>query len=214
MVEWLSDNKEWITTATSIGTLLVWIFYAQLLYSGYSRQRRPRVLINKGVGEDGLDSPCLICNMSQEAVFIYFILVVLETNKEQVLAPVIDCEREAMWGEPPLLTSRIGQGPVESGQCLELSSFRAVLERVATEGNIAVRNGKPVDPEIEFRALEFHVVCIYGSDDTPFGAIRRFRLDMTEKGAITLIPESIDTTRKTSWRYRRRIRRWLERYIH
>ena len=55
MLEWLSNNSNWITPATSIGTLLVWIFYAQLLYNGYSRQTRPRLLINRGVSDEGLD---------------------------------------------------------------------------------------------------------------------------------------------------------------
>lgn len=82
MPEWLSDNKEWIAPATSIGTLLVWVFYAQLLYSGYSRQTRPRLLINKGVGEAGIE----------------------------------------------------------------------------------LEEGRPVDPDVEVGAVEFHVVCIYGSN--------------------------------------------------
>jgi len=49
MLQWLSEKKDWITTLTNIGTLLAWVFYVQLLYSGHRRQRRPRVLTNKGV---------------------------------------------------------------------------------------------------------------------------------------------------------------------
>jgi len=84
MLQWLSENKDWISTLTSIITLLVWLFYAQLLYSGFRRQRQPRVLINRGVGREGLNSPCLICNMSEEAIYVYFILVVLETSDQPI----------------------------------------------------------------------------------------------------------------------------------
>lgn len=210
MLEWLSDNKEWITPATSIGTMLVWVFYAQLLYNGYSRQTRPRLLINRGVSDEGLDSPCLICNMSREAIYVYFILVFLDNSEEPVLVPVTDCEEEARRDDPSPLGSRTRQGPLDPGKCIELLSFRIILERAARQAGIELDKGKPVDPEIEIWALEFHVVCIYGSDDTPFGAVRRFNLKTNGAGPPLPEPATIDTQRKTSWRYKRRIRQWLK----
>lgn len=212
MLEWLSANKDWITTLTNIGTLLVWLFYAQLLYSGYRRQRRPRILINRGVGGEGLDSPCLICNMSEEAVYVYFILVILETSEEPILAPVTDCEVDAMGNDTSALSARTRQGPVESGKFLELLSYRLLLERAASVGGIELKDAKPVDTDIELRALEFHVVCIYGSDNQPFGAVRRFELRTSDSGEVSLVPDSIDTTHRTSRQYRRQIREWLERF--
>lgn len=210
MLGWLSDNKEWIAPATSIGTLLVWVFYAQLLYSGYSRQTRPRLLINKGVGEEGLDSPCLICNMSQEAIYVYFILVYLENSEEPVLVPVTDCEEKAISDESGPLGSRTRQGPLKPGNCLELLSFRIILERAAAHAGIELENGRPVDPDVELGAMEFHVVCIYGSDDYPFGAVRKFNLKLDDAESPSVVPATIDTQRQTSWRYKRRIRRWLQ----
>lgn len=212
MVEWLSNNREWIAAATSIGTLFVWVFYAQLLYSGYSRQIRPRLLINKGVGDEGLDSPCLICNMSQEAIYLYFILVYLENSENPVLVPVTDCEKEAVSEGSNPLGSRTRQGPLESGQCLELLSFRVILERAARQAGIELKDGRPVHAGVEVGAMEFHVVCIYGSDDYPFGAVRKFNLKEDEAGGTSITPATIDTQRRTSWRYKRKIRRWLELY--
>lgn len=212
MLEWLSANKEWIAPATSIGTLLVWVFYAQLLYSGYSRQTRPRLLINRGVGEEGLDSPCLICNMSQEAIYIYFILVYLENSEHSVLVPVTDCEEKALSDDSNPLGSRTRQGPLEPGKCLELLSFRIILERAASQAGIELEEGRPVDPDVEIGAVEFHVVCIYGSDDYPFGAVRKFNLNFDDEEAPSITPATIDTQRKTSWRYKRKIRRWLQFY--
>jgi len=210
MLEWLSDNKDWIAPATSIGTLMVWVFYAQLLYNGYSRQTRPRLLINRGVNDEGLDSPCLICNMSREAIYIYFILVFLDNSKEPVLVSVTDCEEGAIGERSNSLGSRTRQGPLEPGKSLELLSFRIILERAAHQAGIELNEGKPVGPDVEVRGLEFHVVCIYGSDDKPFGAVRRFNLKENGAGEPLLEPDTIDTRRETSWRYKRRIRQWLK----
>ncbi len=212
MLQWLSENKDWITTLTNIGTLLVWLFYAQLLYSGYRRQRRPRVLINRGVGGEGLDSPCLICNMSEEAVYVYFILLILETSEEPIYVPVTDCEVDAMGDNTNALSARTRQGPVESGKYLELLSCRLLLERAASVGGIELKNGKPVNTDIELGAMEFHVVCIYGSDDDAFGAVRRFELTENDSGEVRLTPDSLDTTHRSSRRYRRQVRQWLKRY--
>jgi len=176
------------------------------------RQRRPRVLINKGVGREGLDSPCLICNMSEEAVYVHFILLILETSDEPILVPVTDCEVDAMGEDTSMLSARTRQGPVQSGKYLELLSYRLLLERAASVGGIELKNGKPVNTDIELRALEFHVVCMYGSDDQPFGAVRRFEFKTSESGDLSLVPDSIDTIHKTSAQYRRQIRQWLKRY--
>ncbi|TVP60859.1 MAG: hypothetical protein EA349_00870 [Halomonadaceae bacterium] len=212
MLEWVGENEDWITPLTQIGTLLVWLFYAQLLYNGYRRQRRPRILINMGVGGEGLDSPCLVCNMSQEAVYVYFILLILETSEGPIYEPVTDCEVDAMGKDTSLVSARTRQGPVESGNYLELLSYRLLLERAARTGGIALNNAKPVNPEIDLHAMEFHVICIYGSDNQPFGAVRRFTLQQRGAENITLIPDSVDTAHKTSWQYRRQIRRWLKSY--
>jgi len=212
LLQWLSENRDWISTLTSISTLLVWLFYAQLLYSGFRRQRQPRVLINRGVGREGLNSPCLICNMSEEAIYVYFILVVLETSDQPILVPITDCEVNTMGEDTSMLSARTRQGPIQSGKHLELLSFRLLLERAASKGGIELKNGKPVNTDTELRALEFHVVCMYGSDRQPFGAVRRFEFRTSESGDISLVPDSIDTTHRTSAGYRRQIRRWLKRY--
>lgn len=212
MVEWLSDNKEWIAPASNIGTMLIWLLYAQLLYSSLRRQIRSRLLINKGVGEEGLDSPCMICNMSHEPIYIYFIVVYLENSKKPVLVPVTDIEERAMGDGANSLGSRTRQGPLESGSCLELMSFRIIIERAAAHAGIELEDGRPVDPDVHIGAVEFHVICIYGSDDHPFGAVRKFKLNFDDADKPSITPASIDTHRNTSWRYKRKIKRWLELY--
>ncbi len=59
MIEYLSNNYEVVTSTANVGTLLVWIFYAQLLYNSHRRMRLPRVLINKCVGPSTSIRPVL-----------------------------------------------------------------------------------------------------------------------------------------------------------
>ena len=81
-MEWLNDNAQAISAVASICTLFVWVFYAQLLYNGYVRQRRPRVIINRGKGI-GVDSICLISNMSSEAIYVQHLVAVLFPRRKK-----------------------------------------------------------------------------------------------------------------------------------
>lgn len=212
MLDWISQHNTLVNSLTSIGTLAIWLFYAQLLYLGFSRQRRPRMLINKGVGNEYIDSPCLVCNMSQESVFIFFVVVRLKTSKGIFTAPMTDGFGGSGEDKPSLM-ERTRQGPLDSGQCREFVSFRDMISRVAQHNGIETDNGYPCDSDVELEWLEIHVISIYGSDDAPFGAVRRFRIsadDQTKE--VELKPTNLDTSRRKTWRYRRRIRRWLKEY--
>ena len=61
--------------------------------------------------------------------------------------------------------------------------------------------------------LEYHVICIYGSDDSPFGAVRRFNVKKGDNGQLSLVAARTDTQRKTSWLYKRKIHQWLQQHV-
>ena len=46
MIDWIEQHSTLLQTAVSLATLLVWIFYAQLLFQNYRRVRRPKIVIN------------------------------------------------------------------------------------------------------------------------------------------------------------------------
>ena len=94
MIEWIKDNQAVVNLGVSIATLLVWVIYAQLLYFGFRRQRTPRMLINRG-RKKNLDALCIISNMSQEAIYVEYILATLETSRGTVIMDVTDFEQEA-----------------------------------------------------------------------------------------------------------------------
>lgn len=211
MLEWFRQNASLISAFASVATLFVWVFYAQLLYYGYSRQRRPRVLINKGVGTADLDAPCLICNMSKEAIFIQGIFVDLETNEGSYSAPATDAEE----GEVDPTQAKLGaitrQGPLDSGKCFEVRRFGDLLQRVATVAGLKLTDGLPDDPETTLRSLTITVVSIYGPEDDPFGAERKFELDCDEPGRVKIRPVSLDTTRLNSRQEKKRAKELLKR---
>lgn len=216
MLEYLSKNYAMVASLTSIGTLLVWIFYAQLLYNSYRRQRLPRVLINKGVGGEYIDSPCLICNMSQEPVFVYFMMVRLKTSEGVYTAPMTDREgAELPDSERELdLRNKTRQGPLHSGECLEFVSFRRMIERSIHSAKLDIEDGLPLAAGLHLHWLEVHVVCIYGPEHKPFGAVRRFSIETADDDpGIRLYPVTLDTQSRRSMRYRRQIDSWLHTYI-
>lgn len=216
MLDFITENYTIVASMTSIGTLFVWMFYAQLLYNSYRRQRLPRVLINKGVGDEYIDSPCLICNMSQEAIFIYFMMVKLKTSEGVYEAPMTDREGDEMLeGEgAPSLINRTRQGPLHSGRCMEFVSFRRMVKRLLDSADFDIKEGSPSTAGMQLHWLEIHVVSIYGPEHKPFGAVRRFIIEAPEKGdRVRLYPESMDTKNKRSAGYRRQIHVWLKTYL-
>ena len=52
MWSWIMDNASGLSAVGTFLTLLVWLFYAQLLLYSFQRQRRSRLLINQAYGND------------------------------------------------------------------------------------------------------------------------------------------------------------------
>lgn len=213
MFEWISQHSSTLQVFTSLGTLAIWLFYAQLLYSNYRRDTRPRVLINKGVSKDDLDSPCLICNMSKEPIFIQCLVVELETSEGVFYAPATDSDEGLDENENRTTGDRTRQGPLHGGSCIEVKNFRELIERAAAAGNITVSHGLPQDRDIEFLSLRLTVISIYGPEDHPFGAARSFSLDCSNVECPEIQPMSLDTERMTSKKDKEQVSKWLWEYI-
>ena len=94
MLDWLSARADVIGLAISLCTLLVWIVYAQLLFAGFRRQRRPSLMLNRGHGH-GLDALCVVGNMSAEGIFVQYVIAELEDGENVVRVDVTDRD------EPP-----------------------------------------------------------------------------------------------------------------
>lgn len=212
MLELIRQNSNMISVIANVGTLAVWVFYAQLLYNGYRRERRPRVLINKDVGSTDSTAACLICNMSKEPIFVEGIFVSLETSIGSFLATATDTEQgvnRKQAGPGP----RTMQGPIDSGECIEVRTFSDFISRAADAGGLPLTGDRPQDPDVVFFSLTVTVVSIYGSEDHPFGVTREFELHQGSSDRIRLNPSSIDTKRLTARTGKKHVKELLRRFM-
>lgn len=204
-MEWLTNHSSAITAVTSLCTLLVWLFYAQILYLNFRRQRQPKIIINRGGGKT-MQARCVISNMSPEAIFIEHIIAILHTDKGCYSTSLIDIE-DSKRTESSKLVETTRQGPMAPGSFNHIGTFEEIIERVLHFNGIPSR-GCQVTGDINLVAIELRLVAVYGSEDAPIGVLRKFELSSDEHGPY-LTPSTLDTRRYASrWR-RRTVRRWL-----
>lgn len=201
-MEWLNDNAQAISAVASVCTLFVWIFYAQLLYNGYARQRRPRIIINRGKGI-GTDALCLISNMSSEAIYIQHVVAVLHTQQGSYSLDVVEYQQQS--DEQEEGSYRTHQGPLSSSDYLHIQSFGSIVHQVKQYWKIEddLLHGHTIQ-------LEIRVIAIYGSEDMPMGASRSFNLDLDASPNHQLFPASVDTDRLNTRSQRKRVLKWVK----
>lgn len=127
---WTQGNATVFSALTSVGMLLIWGVYLQLLFHNFRMQRRPQVIINHGYGR-GLDSRCIISNMSQKAVFIDTVMVEVVTDRTSYKGDVTDTIDDAIAQNPRKLRQVTRQGPLGSGEYMDAGRFRSMLASVA-----------------------------------------------------------------------------------
>lgn len=226
MFDWISQHEEVISVFTGIGTLIIWLVYAQLLYLGFRRQRRPRLIINRGKRKD-IDALCIISNMSVESVFIEYIIAELETSRGTITMDVTDFEQEYEEGDeknedeseehkarrtltPGRVDENTRQGPLASGGFLHIGSFSDVIQRLARDEGIEMIGHRPKG-DLEFHRLTIRLIGIYGPEDMPVGGERSFNLE-SNGHSYALVPASWDTRSLASMRQRRRLRKLVDRF--
>ncbi|WP_155834327.1 hypothetical protein [Halotalea alkalilenta] len=210
MINWINENSGALLVINGIATLCVWLFYAQLLYQNFARQRRPRILINRSRSRN-LDSICLLSNMSSEKIFIEYILVTLHSEKGCVTADIAEFELPSDKEDDLSLENETRQGPLESGQTKRIGTYRALYERVLRENDGIISTYKNAQ-DLLFDRIEIRVIAIYSSEDRPVGAQRVFILPSEEGGE--LLPESFDTKRFSSPWERLTVKKWIRSVAH
>ncbi|QNI02875.1 hypothetical protein HXW73_07975 [Halomonas sp. SH5A2] len=206
-MEWLNDNAQAISAVTSILTLLVWLFYAQLLYNGYVRQRRPRVIINRGLGT-GQHAMCLISNMSSESIYIQHVVAILHTQEQSYMVDVAEYQEEEKEDKQQEKSIRSHQGPLASGDYLHMQRFTDIAEQIRASWQLDNDTFDQTGLKLELR-----VIAIYGSEDRPIGASRSFYLNdpnTPSSSRPALIPVSVDTKRLNGRLQRLKVKRWAE----
>lgn len=222
MYDWIATHKDVLSVFASMASVVIWLVYAQLLYLGFRRQRRSRLIINRGRTKD-INALCLISNMSAESIFIEYIIIELETSEGTITMDVTDFEQEydeddeeSSSRESQSSTKRVSpdaadntrQGPIESGGFFHIGTFSELLQRVARDESIRMCGPVP-QGDLKFTRLTLRLIGIYGPEDMPIGAERSFDL-RHNADQFTLRPASWDTKRLASLWHRRRLRRTVE----
>ncbi len=162
-MQWIADHSQLISALTGVGTLLVWVIYLQVFVSSYRRQLRATLLITRGPG-DGLAARCFVTNMSSGPVYVQSILIALETPNGTVVMPATetqDAEQQAY--SRPLERTR--QGPLQPAAIRDIGTFEHLMSPALQEA---------ADRPEAVQAVTIVVLGVYGTEDLPIGARRRF----------------------------------------
>jgi hypothetical protein len=193
MWDWLAANSDVLSVLSSLAMLLVWIVYLQLFLLDYRRGRRPKILINRGIG-DGLGSRCLLSNMSAEPIYIHSLVAELASADRRFSAPVTDLVgSDAEPGSD--LRSATLQGPVAHGDFLDVGTFKSILGRAGWDPAAALADSEP-------NALTLTALATYGSERLIVGATRRFVIENGD-GGWTIRPSTAETEQVRSYVKRR-----------
>ncbi|KZD01388.1 MULTISPECIES: hypothetical protein [unclassified Thalassospira] len=218
MGSWIEQHATLLQVGVSIATLMVWIFYAQLLFQSYRRVRRPKIVINQMLGNSD-KARFLISNMSQEAIHIDKVLVCIGDETHQVCEQVTDSDPEVDFqtdqGSKSAHAARLEeltvQGPLESGRCIELGALQNLMRRITHQARASDKDtGTDPDKAVgegKYR-IEIIVIAVYSSEKGVIGASRAFVCDQDGK----LHPEEVQTTQHAGFFARRRMARLHAQY--
>ncbi|MFC1457664.1 hypothetical protein ACETIH_13215 [Microvirga arabica] len=197
MWNWIASNHQVIGAMANIAMLFVWIAYLQVFVSSYRRQKRSKILINRGAGS-GLEARCLISNMSAEAIYIESLIVSVETTDGHWSYPVT----ELLEGRSDLeLATR--QGPLQTGQLIDIGSFQSLIQPVLRRGMGLDGTVAPSDLD-NLVAFEIKVIAVHGSEDLLSGAVRRFDV-IRQQNRLLLKGHAVATQQIRSRRERKRL---------
>lgn len=152
--------------------------------------------------------------MSQEPVYIEYIIAELETSEGTLTLDVTDLDQEYSEDDKDSeqqkalsLNDSTRQGPLHSGDFMHIGSFSNVIKRLANEGGIEMEGHRPKG-KLDFRSLKIELICMYGPKRSPFSAERSYDLSKQESYG-TLVPLSWDTKQLDSLLQRYRLKKRL-----
>lgn len=202
MLQWIGQNSQALNVVVNTAMLIVWLTYLQLFLMSYMRQRRSHLLINRGAG-DGVESRCLISNMSAEPVYIQSIMAVLKKGDNAWTAPVTDFD-DTRGDQVDHVSEATNQGPLGVGEFIDVGTFAKLAERTA---RFAGASGEEV--EQTFDAMELTVVAAHASEALPVAARREFALG--DDGALT--PLTITSEQIRAHHKRREVTRYMRKFL-
>lgn len=173
--QWLSENHGSVNALAGLMTLLVWLFYFQLLLSGYRHRLRPKILITRG-GARTIGARCIITNMSVEAIYLEAIMVSVRDGERQYISSLSELEAEQTTKSDP--RQLYLQGPLASGEMIDIGSYAELLKRAT--------NGKE-----QPSAFTLTVIATYTSEETLVAAERDFTISGSSLNSDAIVARQI-----------------------
>ncbi|WP_265516499.1 hypothetical protein [Nitratireductor luteus] len=191
MWEFIKDNHGAISAVTAVLTMMIWVLYFQLLLNSYRHRIRPKININRGGGRSS-NSRCVITNMSAEAVYVDAVILTFKGGEKQRICSLSDLDVSPSADKD--LRQQLLQGPLASGEFIDIGSFDELIEH-AGEGDTIASDTK---------SIEVMVVGTYTADDGLIAAERRYELSRRD-GQRLLQPVAFSTRQVRSRWERRKI---------
>lgn len=203
MLEWISNNSGVLQVTVSLLTMVVWLAYLHILYLNFRRQRQAVILINRSVAQDE-NAHCFVTNMGAEPIYLMEVMAKVTTDDKTYHVKVTEREEVALDEVDDPLT-RTNQGPIKSGEFIDIGSFTDLLRRAdARIGSEGIFH--------EVREMELTVAAADGHATHLVAAKRKFRADWTDDKPY-FVPERLMTRQIRNIFQRRKISAMLEEQI-
>ena len=189
---------EILKMATALATNLVLLFLGFQAFRTFRRQRRPRLIINRAYSDD-IQAPCLISNMSDEAIYLSTVFCAVEREGRWLISEVTNLASDDRSGEDSHVTF---QGPIPPKHFYHFSGFDTLI-RHTLDGH-----GHGLESWHGISAVEIRGVAVYGNEKYPLGVYRRFDIVPLQR-SVVLIPASVNTQRLSRRWHQRRIQGWF-----
>lgn len=200
MFEWIGQYSDTLSVLLTGLSAIVWLGYLQILSTQLSRSRRPVILISRSAGR-GLTARLFVSNMSAAPIYVTSLVAELDTDDATSVAIITDSD-DISSDMPSKATN---EGPLGSGQFLDVGTYGTLLDRVETHSRPSVKAA-------DIRRMTLTVAASSGYSARLVGARRTFLLG-SEDGEIVFSPEALDTTQITRPWARRCLRRRLEKLL-
>lgn len=203
MWEWLSENSGPMQAVTSVVTALVWIFYLQILVSGFRRQRRTEILIYLA-GSRNLDARTFVSNLGLEPIYILEIMLTVwskDGQRETSIADRTELAKEDL--QSPSGTTL--QGPLNSGEFVDIGNLETILQRAQDN----------TFDELDFdniERVEIKVAATTAASSHIVAARREFELH-TDEQTNQICPKTLYAIQIRSWLGRYHLKRQMQKKL-
>ncbi|QXT38148.1 hypothetical protein [Gymnodinialimonas ceratoperidinii] len=183
MLDWIAANSSSLQLAISLATAVIWMAYLHILWLNFRRQRQAVILINRSIAQDE-NAHCFVTNMGAEPIYLMEVMARVKTDDKTYVVKVTEREEIPLEDmDDPL--ARTNQGPLKSGEFVDIGSFLDILHRadarVGTDGLFH-----------EVQEMEIIVAAADGHAKHLIAASRNFNAEWTDDKPC-FVPDTIMT---------------------